>query len=134
MAFCGTLIIWFGIILGIADIITDIAYYKSTEFSNNSLKSACAVFILIQPIWYTFIYIVYVASHSEIYTTKERIIKVLATPIFAVLEYLKLLPGIERFHDLFSYIFSFNEKHKLMTIENCYKIQILTELALESLP
>jgi hypothetical protein len=122
MAFCGTLIIWVGIILGLADILTDIAYYKKTTFANSSLKSACAVFILIQPIWYLFIYIVYIASHAEIHSTKERVIKLLATPVFAILEYLKILPGIERLHDFFSYLFSMNEKHKLLTIENCYKL------------
>ncbi len=122
MAFCGTLIIWVGIILGIADILTDIAYYKNATFTNASLQSACAVFILIQPIWYIFIYMVYIASHAEIHSTKERFIKLLGTPVFALLEYLKLLPGIERLHDFFSYLFSMTDKHKLLTIENCYKV------------
>ena len=122
MTFCGTFIIWAGIALGILDVLTDIAYYSKASFANTSLKSGCLVFIFFQPVWYFFIYLVYIASHTEISSGKERTIKLLIAPIYLALQYLKLLPGIERVHYLFSYMFSFSEKHKFLTLENCYKL------------
>lgn len=85
MAVIGSIVIWTGIILGLIEIITDIVYYRKAIWANNSLKSAALIFIFFQPIWYFFVYFVAIASHSQIETTKERLIKLAVSPIFAVL-------------------------------------------------
>ena len=72
---CSYLLLWYGIIFGMLDWISDIVYYSHIPFHNSSLKAACIVFIILQPIWYIFLYIVYVASHPEIDSHRDRIIK-----------------------------------------------------------
>ena len=74
-----------GIILGLLDWITDIIYYNKIQFANDSLKNACIVFIVFQPLWYVFLYAVYIASHSEIETHRERIIKFFIAPLYGLL-------------------------------------------------
>ena len=93
---CGSFIIWFGILIGILDIVIDILYYIKTDFANQSLKIGCIVFIIILPIWYMFIYIVYVASNTDIDTKKERAIKIILAPLYGILLFSKVLPGFER--------------------------------------
>jgi len=62
------------------------------------------------------------------------VIKLLGTPLYALLQYCKVLPTVEKVHDFYSYVFSFNEKHKLLSLENCYKVVVITEVMFETLP
>jgi len=57
-----------------------------------------------------------------------------ATPLYTFLSYFKLLGGIEKVNERFVGALRFSEKFPLLSIENCYKIQILSELCFESFP
>ena len=58
------IIIFSGVILGVLDWITDAAYAANAEFQSPGLKSACSTFVILQPAWYFFMFIVYIASHE----------------------------------------------------------------------
>jgi hypothetical protein len=60
------LIIWSGVFLGILDWLTDMIYCSNVEFASKSMKSACVTFIAAQPIWYFFMFVVYVGSHESL--------------------------------------------------------------------
>ena len=81
---CSHVLIWYGVIFGILDWISDIVYFGSVKFHNDTLKSACCTFIVIQPIWYIFLYGVYVASHSSIEGRCERLRLILIAPIYGL--------------------------------------------------
>jgi hypothetical protein len=85
MSLFGRIILWVGIALGILDFITDIIYCSTTTFATSTLKSASVIFIIIQPLWYIFIYVIYMASHTEIESPKERLIKILLSPLYSAL-------------------------------------------------
>lgn len=125
---------YYGVVFGILDWISDIVYLNGIEFHNDSLKMACITFIIIQPIWYLFIYLIYVASHTKIETTKERLKYAAWGPFYALLQYLKLLSLNSRMHDIFIKRLNVVEGYKLLTLENCYKVMIFTEFFLETLP
>lgn len=101
MGFCSKFILIYGFIIGLLQWLLDIAYYSESEFVNNSLKNGCLVFIFMQPVWYIFIYFVYIASHTDIGTARERTIKMLITPIYAILQYFKVLAVSDRIHTMF---------------------------------
>lgn len=47
MGFCGNFVIWFGVIVGVLDWISDIAYCTDTHFVNGELKKACVLFVIL---------------------------------------------------------------------------------------
>jgi len=70
-------IIWSGVVLGVLDWISDAAYAASASFASDALRSACVTFVVVQPVWYIFMFLVYVASHEEIDSAQERRTKML---------------------------------------------------------
>jgi len=46
----------------------------------------------------------------------------------------KILGGIEKLHDKFANCFGMKEQFHLITLENCFKVQILTELVGQTIP
>ena len=78
-------IIWSGVALGILDWVFDVAYAASATFSSDALRSACVTFIVVQPVWYIFMFLVYVASHEEIDSATERRTKMLLAFPYAIL-------------------------------------------------
>lgn len=133
-AIVSLIIIWYGVIFGILDWISDIAYYNNTVFYNQSLGNACLGFIVIQPIFYIFLFIIYMASSPQIDNNKERFRMILISPLYALLQYTKVLAAHERVHDYFLKKFNIKENMKLITLENCFRVQIVAEFALENLP
>ena len=77
-------IIWSGIALGILDWLTDMVYCSNVEFASGSIKSACVTFIAFQPIWYVFMFVVYVGSHEALEKEDKKSKMVIAIP-YAVL-------------------------------------------------
>ena len=122
MGLCSYIIIYYGVIFGILDWISDIVYFSSVKFENDSLKAACATFIVIQPIWYIFLYTVYMASHTTIESPKERLRLILLSPLYALLQYSKILGGFFKLHDFFLIRFKIKDTLQLLTLENCFKI------------
>jgi len=57
----GQAIIWLGIICGNVETLLCIIYAGSNKFESVYYKKACIVFIILQPLWYLFLYILYVA-------------------------------------------------------------------------
>ena len=55
-----------GLIVGVMDWISDIIYLAVVEFEEASLNTAGVTFVLIQPVFYAFIFVVYILSHQEI--------------------------------------------------------------------
>lgn len=121
-AICSLFIIWYGVLFGILDWISDIVYYASTTFDNFSLNASCATFIIIQPIWYLFLFIIYMASHSGVETGKERFKLMLLAPLYGVLQYSKVLSASPQLHEFFLTRFHLTESFKLITLENCFKV------------
>lgn len=62
------------------------------------------------------------ASNSLIDNNKERFRMIALSPLYAVLQYLKLLGTFEKVHNYFVVKFKVQENIKLMTIENCFKV------------
>jgi hypothetical protein len=88
------LLIWTGLILGILDWLTDMIYVSKVQFGSNGLRSACLTFVIIQPVWYFFMYVVYVSSHEEL-PSQERRKKILLAVPYALLQQLKLIGRFE---------------------------------------
>ena len=57
----GQAIIWLGIICGNIEVLLCIIYAATNKFKNVSFQKACIVFIILQPVWYLFVYILYIA-------------------------------------------------------------------------
>jgi hypothetical protein len=52
-----------------------------------------------QPLWYVFMFIVYVVSHEEIGSAKERREKVFLSLPYAGLQWFKLMGSFEKFNE-----------------------------------
>ena len=74
-----------GIILGNIDWLLDLAYAASTTFENDALSRACLIFVIAQPVFYLFVFILYVASHPDTGTGKERCKKIVLSPLYMIL-------------------------------------------------
>ena len=86
-----------------------------------------------QPAFYLFIHAVYMASHSQINTFKDRAILVGLSPVYALLQYTKLLGASPGVHS--AYNRKVGESYlQLLTLENCFKVQVFIEFFLETLP
>jgi hypothetical protein len=69
-----------------------------------------------------FICILYVAQSSEVKSSQERGKKLLLSPLFMVLQQVKVLSGIESVHKKHSELAGYDEQFNLMTLEGCFKI------------
>ena len=130
----GYFIIWLGIIFGNAEVVLNVIYFLNTTFITTTFMKACLVFIVLQPIWYFFIYILYVGQSGEIVTAGERCKKIAMAPLYLLLQQLKLLSGIERVHKKFSQCCGYDEKLNLMTMEGNFKVQTIIELFFYTIP
>ena len=63
---CSNVLIIVNILLGNADWLTDWIYVTNYDFVEGShVKNAAIAFIMLQPIWYCFTYLVYICRHQE---------------------------------------------------------------------
>ena len=84
-ACCSNFILYYGLIFGILDWLTDLAYYSQTSFVSAALENACLAFVIFQPIWYLFVFMAYIGSNTDIDNLKERMKKMLFAPFYAIL-------------------------------------------------
>ncbi len=59
---------------------------------------------------------------------------IMIAPIYAILQYTKVLGSFERVHDLFITKFKMADNIKFITLENCFKVQIFVEFLFETMP
>ena len=59
---------------------------------------------------------------------------ILLSPVYALLQYTKLLASFERVHDFFISKFKIADNIKFITLENCFKVQVFVEFFFETLP
>jgi hypothetical protein len=129
------LIILSGVVLGVLDWISDAAYASSASFEENpGLKSACVAFVCLQPAWYFFMFVVYIASHEQFESMQERKKKLIFAFHYTFLQQFKLLANFERYNRVVYDKFEQKEQFLLFNLENSFRVQIGVELLLETLP
>jgi hypothetical protein len=85
MAFFARFLLWYGVVFGILDWLSDIVYLQTKEIENEAFKNAVAAFIVLQPIMYLFVHAIYMASHAAIESPKDRFALVSLSPLYALL-------------------------------------------------
>ena len=121
-------------VFGILDWLSDIVYVQSKFISNTGLKDGVKGFIVLQPIFYAFLHIVYMASNPEIETLSQRIKLVLLSPVYAALQYTKLLGASTVIQKKLYDKLDVKKPLQLVTLENCFKVQVFGEFFLQTLP
>jgi hypothetical protein len=104
------------------EIVLNLIYVATTKFKNERYAKACVTFIILQPVWYLFIYFLYMVQTEDTVKSEHRCKRIFFAPIYAVLQQFKLLSGIEILHKKFSIETHFDEKYPLMTLEGCFKV------------
>ena len=120
-------IIWAGVLIGVADWVTDLAYAGNVKLASEALRSACITFVILQPTWYIFMLIVYIASHEELDNVKDRRTKMLLAFPYAILQQLKLMAAGTPFNDCIYNRFKRRDQFLLFNMENSYRIQLVVE-------
>lgn len=98
-------------------------------------KNGVRAFILIQPVFYFFVHLVYMSSNEDILSFSQRAKLVLLSPVYAFLQYTKLLGASSRLHKLlYDRQLDVKRPLPLVTLENCFKVQVFTEFFLQTIP
>ena len=131
----GKVFLWFGIVVGNLEYFFYIIWAAVSDFTSSTASKACWIFIITQPLWHLFIYVLYMGQHSDIRSGSERCKKLAVSPLVALAMQSKLLAGVDEIHHRFTIRFNVSEmKFKLMTLENLYRIQTFLELFLLTIP
>ena len=59
----GNAFLWIGIVLGNFEYLFYIIWAASSEFTSSSASKACWIFIITQPLWSLFIFMLYMGQH-----------------------------------------------------------------------
>ena len=131
----GAVFLYFGVALGNLEYLAYIVWALTADFTSATAEKACWIFIVTQPLWTMFIYILYMGQHSDIRTGGERCRKLAVSPLFMLAMQSKLLSGIDAVHHRFCLKFGLPDvKFNLMTVENLFRIQTFLELLLLTVP
>lgn len=131
----GKVFLWLGVVIGNLEYLAYIIWAAGAEFTPGSASKACWIFIITQPLWCIFIYVLYMGQHSDIRTGGDRCKKIAVGLPFMLAMQVKLLSGIDSIHHRFTIRFNLPEvKFKLMTLENLFRIQTFLELFLLTVP
>ena len=87
-----------------------------------------------QPLWYFFMFIVYIASHEQFESMQERKQKFKYAIHYTFLNQFKLLANFERYNKVVYDKFPQKEQFLLFNLENSFRVQIGVELLLETIP
>ena len=98
---CGHCFLYLGIVVGFLDWLLDMIYAMTASFSNTAIQSGIVAFVLIQPLWYLFLFIVYMMSHPNTDGVKQRVRFILLAPLYALLMQMKLVSGTRWFYSKF---------------------------------
>jgi len=122
-------------VLGNLEFLAYIAWAAGAEFTSSTASKACWIFIIMQPVWNMFIFVLYMGQHSDIRHGGDRCKKILISPLFALAMQAKVLAGIDSLHNRFCIRFNAPDvKFNLMTLENLYRIQTMLELFFLTIP
>jgi len=125
------------IFLGNLESLLHIIYLGTTNWFSTALKLSNAVFVVIHPLSYSFIFFVYTLTHpSAEKTFKDKLKYLFLAPLFAFLMYFRLLPYlwfVHRWFIMLSWIGS-TQKMRMLSMENLFWISIINEFILQTLP
>jgi hypothetical protein len=116
------IIILSGVVLGLLDWITDAAYASQVKFESKGLQTAQVTFVVMQPVWYFFMFIVYIASHEQFESITERKQKFRYAFLYTFLHQFKLLANFERYNKVIYDKFPQKEQFLLFNLENSFRI------------
>ena len=94
----GQIVIWLGILLGNLETFFCLLYAIAVPFDSSGIKKAFLIFFIGQPIWYFFIYALYMATQGERVSASSRVCYILNAFVYYLVMWFKLLAGSERFH------------------------------------
>ena len=114
----------------------NIIYLASADFDEHkSTRKACVVFVVLPPLWYFFIYVLYIGGHQDIEQTRERLIKILVGFLYMLFMQVKVFTGLDRFHRWFTNKYDLDPlRFNLMQLESSYRVQTVIELFSHTLP
>jgi hypothetical protein len=76
----------------------------------------------------------YMASHADIQSQRERLKLICMSPLYALLQYTKILGASKRVHDKIYGRLDVKDELQLTALENCFKVQLFSEFFLQNLP
>lgn len=74
-----------GVLLGNAEWIMCVLYLMTSEWASDATKTACLIFVLAQPVFYWFMYTLYIINHPDCRDASERFKKLALGPVYAIL-------------------------------------------------
>ena len=124
-----------GIVLGNFEYLFYLIWAASSEFTSGSASKAAWIFIITQPLWPMFIFMLYMGQHTDLKTGGERCRKILISPLFALGMQAKVLSGLDRVQHRFCVQFNIPEnRFNIMALEALFRIQTICELFLLTVP
>eukprot|EP00357_Protocruzia_adherens_P030569 CAMPEP_0115019876 /NCGR_PEP_ID=MMETSP0216-20121206/29740_1 /TAXON_ID=223996 /ORGANISM="Protocruzia adherens, Strain Boccale" /LENGTH=1212 /DNA_ID=CAMNT_0002391501 /DNA_START=210 /DNA_END=3848 /DNA_ORIENTATION=+ len=126
-----------GIFVGLADEASDVVYVVYEDFDIPVMRYLCGLFVIIQPLWYYFIFLMYYTSNVKIRINPVmKIVRgFLLALVYALLMELRLLSGVRVINRAFSRFAGLPlEDFRLLNMENCWRLNIIFEIFLESFP
>ena len=130
----GLVFLWTGMILGNLEYLLYVVWGLATDFQSGTAGKACALFLLTQPLWSLFIYVLYIGQHADL-ANSDRCRKLAIGPLFMLAMQAKVLSGHDGVHRRFCARFDLSEtKFALMTRENLYRVQTVLEFFLLTVP
>lgn len=131
----GQVFLIIGVVLGNLEYLMYIIWAMTAEFPSDNASKIAWIFIITQPLWSMFIYILYIGQHSDIRQGSERCRKILIGPIFMLATQSKVLSGFDGLHHRFCVRFGLPDtKFNLMTLENLYRVQTFLEFLFLTIP
>ena len=137
MSVLAIICIWYGVVVGVLDIISDFVYLGSAEFESPSFKNAVLAFCLLQPLWYLFLCLFYGLAHPDSSAEeRSRARFFYISPLYTLLIWFKVLPGSKRVYNWFTGAFNLADESNLrmFTLENSFRVQVFSEVFLQALP
>lgn len=131
----GQALIWTGIAIGNLEYLCYFIWAASADITEGNLQKAAWVFVLTQPLWHLFVFVLYMGQHQDIREVGDRCKKMAVGFPFMLGQQLKLLSGLDRVHTLFLTKCDIQEaRFQLVSMENLFRMQTVLELFGLSLP
>ena len=131
----GQIFLSIGVVLGNLEYLAYIVWALTAKFPSDNASKIAWIFIITQPLWSMFIYILYIGQHSDIRHGSERCKKIIFSPIFMLSMQTKVLSGFDSLHHRFCVRFGLPDvKFNLMTLENLYRVQTFLEFLFLTIP
>ena len=131
----GQIVIWLGMVLGNLETLICLLYAAFVPFASNGYMKAFMVFFIGQPLWYFFIFALYMATQGDRIAAGKRCCYIGNAFVYFLVMWTKLLAGSERFHRWALLRMSVDEtEFQLMSLESCFRVQTAVELFVHTVP